>query len=83
MAKLPYPLRYPGSENHQRSLWCYLFPKNLAPRCEHIYFILSFFFFQITKNTETTKSCFTQNYRLMQSHGITCANSPTLPAVQP
>ena len=41
------------------------------------------FFFKITKNTEATKSCCTQNYRIMQSHDTTCANSPTLPDVQP
>jgi len=43
MAKPPYPLRYPGSENHQRSLWYSPFSKNLASRCEQIYFILFLF----------------------------------------
>jgi len=46
-------------------------------------FILSSFFFKITKNTRATKSCCTQNYRIMQSHDTICANSPTLPVVQP
>jgi len=46
-------------------------------------FILSSFFFKITKNTEATKSYFTQNYIIMQSQDTTCADSPTLPVVQP
>ena len=43
VAKSPYQLRYPGSENHQRSLWYSPCSKTLAPRCEQIYFILFIF----------------------------------------
>lgn len=79
VTKSPYPLRYPGWESHQWSLWYSPFSKNLPPRCAQIYP----FFFKITKNTEATKSYFTQNYRIMQSQDTTCANSSTLPVVQP
>jgi hypothetical protein len=68
VAKSPYPLRYPSSETHQRSLWFSPFSKNLAARYEQIYFILSFLKSQKKKNTKATKSCFTQNYRIILLH---------------